>query len=338
MKLWVLFVANKTKVCTKCKKRKSIIKFSKHKNHKDGLSSQCKKCDKKYRESNFERDAATKKQWQINNPKKRIVISKRYYENNKEKIIARWKRYYENNKEKEATRQKQYRENNFEKISVKQKRYWRSSAGKLTQKRSRDKLRLTFKGKLNKNISCAINKSLKRKGTPKNGCHWETLVGFTVEKLILSLESKFEDWMNWSNYGYGKDKWCIDHKKPIASFNFNTTDDKEFKKCWALRNLQPMRCSENFSKGSKMEKMNRKPSFIKNEELSPVIDNDSVPKKGEVPEYETYEGWQELGYQVMRGEKSYHKIDGVAVFHRDQVKDMEDEDDRELYFDDPWWD
>ena len=32
----------------------------------------------------------------------------------------------------------------------------------------------------------------------------------------------------------------IDHIVPIKSFCFNSPDDKEFKKCWALSNLRPM--------------------------------------------------------------------------------------------------
>lgn len=87
-----------------------------------------------------------------------------------------------------------------------------------------------------------------------------------------------------------------------------------------------------------MMKMNKRPSFIKDEELSPVIDNDNVPKKGRIPEYATYGEWNKLGYQVMKGEKSYCKQEGVIVFHRDQVKkkvsrDYDDYDGWDEYYD-----
>lgn len=38
----------KTKVCTKCKKKKLISKFYKNKSKKDGLAFQCKLCTSKY--------------------------------------------------------------------------------------------------------------------------------------------------------------------------------------------------------------------------------------------------------------------------------------------------
>lgn len=43
-----------------------------------------------------------------------------------------------------------------------------------------------------------------------------------------------------------------DHARPIASFNFNSPDDKEFKDCWALSNLRPLEAKENMSKGSRI--------------------------------------------------------------------------------------
>jgi hypothetical protein len=221
------------KFCNKCKTSKLEKEFNKDKNCKDGLRPQCKMCIKQYYENNKEK-IHTKQKW--------------YRENNKEKIHTKQKWYRENNKEKVATRQKLWYNNNKERIVT----YWQSSIGKLSQKRTRIKKLLTSKGRLNQNISIAINQSLKRNGSSKNGCHWETLVGYTVQQLKPHLEKQFEDWMNWFNYGHGKDKWCIDHKRPIASFDFDSPKHSDFKKCWALKNLRPMRCSENFSKGAKI--------------------------------------------------------------------------------------
>lgn len=215
----------KTKVCTKCKKRKSITKFSKHKIGKNGLRSQCKKCCKEY---NI--------QWYNNNLKKVAIVNKRWRDNNKKKNAAIIKQWCKNNPEK--------------KIAA-NTRYIQSSKGKLTRKRRREKERLIPKNKLNNTMRVAINISLKRKGASKNGCHWEILVGYTVQQLKLHLEKQFTEGMLWNNYGHGRNKWCIDHKKPIVSFNYNNSNHPDFKKCWGLKNLQPMWCSENFSKGAK---------------------------------------------------------------------------------------
>lgn len=54
--------------------------------------------------------------------------------------------------------------------------------------------------------------------------------------------------MNWDNYG---SYWHIDHIKPISLFKYETAEDPEFKKCWALDNLQPLEKIANLKKGNK---------------------------------------------------------------------------------------
>lgn len=81
----------------------------------------------------------------------------------------------------------------------------------------------------------------------KAGRKWETLVGYTLDDLIKHLESKFEPWMSWNNYG----KWHIDHIKPKSLFHYENPEDEEFKKCWALDNLQPLEAIENLKKSNK---------------------------------------------------------------------------------------
>lgn len=53
--------------------------------------------------------------------------------------------------------------------------------------------------------------------------------------------------MNWNNYG---SYWWIDHKKPIAAFNYTIPEDQTFKDCWSLANLQPLEKIKNMKKGS----------------------------------------------------------------------------------------
>lgn len=229
------------KLCNKCKKLKSEKEFSKHKGHKNGLQSQCKGCCKIYKE-----------QYYKTHKKQMLAKGKKWRANNGEKENIRLKLWCKNNPERRAIICKKYRENNKEKIAMKNKQWSQSPAGRASQKRKREKVSSTPKGRLDSVMRATISYSLKLVGSSKNGCHWETLVGFTVEELKKHLESQFDSWMSWENYGYGKDKWCIDHKKPIISFNYDSSDHKEFKKCWALKNLQPMRCSENFSKCAKL--------------------------------------------------------------------------------------
>ena len=89
-------------------------------------------------------------------------------------------------------------------------------------------------------------KSIKRNPNYSRG-HWQKYVGYTVQELVKHIESKFEDWMSWDNYG----KWHIDHIKPKSLFNYTSFFDEDFKKCWALSNLQPLEAIENIKKRNK---------------------------------------------------------------------------------------
>lgn len=67
---------------------------------------------------------------------------------------------------------------------------------------------------------------------------------FTIKELRVHMENQFDDWMSWENYGL----WHIDHIRPVASFEFTSMEDEDFKKCWALENLQPLKDTENMRK------------------------------------------------------------------------------------------
>ena len=56
--------------------------------------------------------------------------------------------------------------------------------------------------------------------------------------------------MTWENYG----KWHLEHKIPISVHNFTRSGHEDFKRCWALKNLQPMWAIENFEKHDKLTK------------------------------------------------------------------------------------
>jgi len=85
----------------------------------------------------------------------------------------------------------------------------------------------------------------------KAGRQWETLVNFTVDQLKQHLEKLFTPEMTWENYGT---YWHIDHKIPIAVFNYEKPEDIDFRLCWSLKNLQPLEKIENIKKKDKLEK------------------------------------------------------------------------------------
>jgi hypothetical protein len=101
---------------------------------------------------------------------------------------------------------------------------------------------------ISRRISILITGSLKKKRQER--CRqWEMVVGYNIEDLKEHLERQFLPGMSWENIG----KWHIDHKVPIAAFNYKTIDDIDFKRCWALENLRPMWALENMKKGARVD-------------------------------------------------------------------------------------
>lgn len=96
--------------------------------------------------------------------------------------------------------------------------------------------------RLNRSIGGGIRKSL---DGHKARRHWEDLVGYTLEKLIASLEAKFEPGMTLDNHGK---LWHIDHLIPVSRFQFTTAEDPEFRVCWSLNNLVPRWITDDIAK------------------------------------------------------------------------------------------
>jgi len=190
---------------------------------------------KEYRDNNKAVIAAQKKIAHERDRERDLERSRRHYEQNKEAYKLRAKQQYEADKEKHYRQGREWAAANPEKV-------------KAISREVHRKYRSTPKGNLSSTISKRMNESL-RKGM-KAGRHWETLVSFTVDELKRHLEKLFKPGMSWENYGT---VWHIDHKMPIASFNFERPDDIEFRLCWSLKNLQPLGARENMSKGAKIK-------------------------------------------------------------------------------------
>ena len=111
------------------------------------------------------------------------------------------------------------------------------------------KRRTDLKLNLDNKISSKIRRSLKGK---KNYKKWETLVGYTKVDLIKRLKYTLPQGYTWQDFLDGK--LHIDHIIPISAFNYNTSDNPDFKRCWALTNLRLLTEKENRIKGNKLEK------------------------------------------------------------------------------------
>lgn len=95
-------------------------------------------------------------------------------------------------------------------------------------------------------LRCRLKMALRNKA--KGGSAVRDL-GCTSVELIERLESKFLPGMSWENYGFGADKWHIDHRRPLSSFDL-TLREHVLQAChWT--NLQPLWAIDNLRKGSR---------------------------------------------------------------------------------------
>jgi predicted transcriptional regulator len=107
--------------------------------------------------------------------------------------------------------------------------------------------------RLDGTMSSAMRLALKEN---KNGLHWEKLVPYSLDDLMMHLEKQFEVGMTWGNHGRGPGQWSIDHIIPKSRFNYEKPTDLDFQRCWALENLRPMwhqGSNGNASKNDKLE-------------------------------------------------------------------------------------
>ena len=208
---------------------------------------------KEYRDNNREkileqerlRRIANKNKPKILTPEqkeKRSTIAKNYREKNREKILEREHLYYTNNKELLSSKDKEFYQANKDKLKEKNRLYRQHNKDKIRQyerdKRKNDKLY-----QLRKNLRCAIGQIFSERQLKKS-LRTEQILGCTIQKLKEHLESKFESWMNWDNYGlYNKNSfnygWDIDHITPVT----RAKTEQEIIELNHYTNLQPL-CSK----------------------------------------------------------------------------------------------
>jgi len=229
------------KVCSRCKELRPIGSFSKDRKRKCGVTSQCKYCDRLYYVANLEIKKAKQRKYRERNLNKVKAINRKYWGKCSDEINARRRTHWHTSDKKKEI-YLAWKKANPEKVS----RY---------NKKANTKRRSTMKGKLANTMSSRIRKVLKN---TKNNYHWESLVGYTACQLKQHLEKQFKEGMTWENYGfYG---WHIDHIIPISVFNFSSPDDIDFKRCWALSNLQPLWAKDNIKKHNNLNS-SFQPSF-----------------------------------------------------------------------------
>lgn len=170
--------------------------------------------DIEYRLKNKNKIAIRKRKWFKANPE---IIKKSRIRNKHSKKISD-KKYADKNKNKVNNYKKSWALDNPDKVKLAKLKYNEANKDKRAKK-ERERKQTDSLYKLKCNIRISIGASIRRRGFNKTS-KTEIILGCSIKEFKIYLESKFESWMNWDNYGkyngesdYG---WDIDHIKPIA--------------------------------------------------------------------------------------------------------------------------
>ena len=253
------------KKCSACGIEKELSEYYSDKRAKNEKRSECKECFRKrtnkYRSQSFakqrrkdlnQRPEAKQKNKEYNAKSESKERVKKYQSTDHAKQLRAKRQNTPDFKQKcKEYDQKRRLSGYYDQPYIKKNReiyFAKQEVIDLRNKRIKNKRKTDSKFKLRCNISSSIWQSLKRNKSSKSNCTWEKLVGYSLKQLKKHLEKQFTDSMTWNNYG----EWHIDHKLPVIFFNFSNPFQDEFKRCWALSNLQPMWALENKKKNAKI--------------------------------------------------------------------------------------
>ncbi len=254
--------------CISCDQNKNILEFTTY--QLDKKYPRCKKCiavySKRFREKNKEKESKRNKKYHKNNKKKINIKQKAYYNKNKEQILKRQTEHRKTNREQRREWQKNY--NSRPEVKEHRRQY------------EKEKRQNNASYKLRKDISRKISIMLNAHAFSKESKSCVNYLPFTIEKLKAHLENLFSApenltldgkvWMNWKNRGrynsqdykytddskkylkcYDNATWQLDHIIPQSDLPYTSMEEENFKKCWALENLRPLRSDINHSDGVK---------------------------------------------------------------------------------------
>ena len=185
------------------------------------------------------------------------IVERKKREANPEKYRAIQARSTENNREsKKARQRKKYAENREMYVQKSREKTARNKAlGKPARQASKEYMRAYQKQKiikdplykLAKNLRSRAYHALRSQGFKKTQ-KMDQYLGCSPTQFRDHLESLFKSGMTWSNYGYGNDKWNIDHIIPISL----ARNEEELYRLFHYENCQPLWQTENFAKSNKM--------------------------------------------------------------------------------------
>lgn len=220
--------------------------------HEAALKARRAARNKAYYEANKSRHRASMASWYSRNRDRALAAQKAYAHANEEDVRRKRNERYQRDKKRIAVHQAAKYLREREERRLKAAAYYQANREKIrarqaAQKRSQPKSEREI---LTNRIRSAICQTLKKRGSQKAGRSWTSLVGYTVEEMVAHLKRTLPAGWTWQDYLDGK--MHLDHIIPIKVFNFRSSDDHDFKRCWALKNLRLLPEAENRHKSAKL--------------------------------------------------------------------------------------
>ena len=222
------------KICVICNLEKIETEFPFRNKNRGTLRAECKNCAAIYN-----------KKYKTDNQEYIRTREAEFYQANKIEVSARQQEHYIKNKTIILTQKSIYYYNTIE-----DRRQYEFSRQDKQSANARERRKNNIEIRLRSNFSARINIALKKNNSSKLNESISNFVPYSFQELKLHLESLFDYWMNWDNYGKYIAKtwndndsstwiWNIDHIIPQSDLPFSDMKEENFKKCWALENLRP---------------------------------------------------------------------------------------------------
>jgi len=253
------------KKCSKCHETKDYKYFSKAgiRNGRQRYRPRCRDCGKKmYASMSPEKREKLRehhKQWYLENIERIREVQHKYLSlpetREKKKIYDR--KYREKNREFLKIKSKKIRERDAVAISKQKQGYYLRNKERII-KRTMSYAKKISQSNTKQGIHYRIVRACRTRVwgilTVKGRKSAKTLelLGCTKDFLKKHLESQFEPWMTWENYGKKSAirNWDIDHIIPCSKFDM--TCPLQQHACFHYSNLQPLEHIKNIKKRDKI--------------------------------------------------------------------------------------
>lgn len=94
-------------------------------------------------------------------------------------------------------------------------------------------------------------------------------LGCEIDVFVAHVEKLMSKDMTWGNYGVGGQKWSLDHKRPLCSFDFS--DENQWYECFDYKNVRPLWNGFHYVKSRSDKKMCNELRSTDNQCLSEIV-------------------------------------------------------------------